>query len=846
MMGGECSNTFSEIMILFLRYIFNAMKEKKLRELLLLLAIALSSGLLFGTLVWSNSFSTSLEKMYKEYFENRNIYVTSNTENPFFEMKSIKDKGIKNLVPEIRIEAMNYDYDDDLYLNIISRDNQYNEDITLLEGNLPDEDKNEAVISVRMSDKLDLDVNDTLNFYINGETKEVKISGICSNEECFTQDKASECTLLLSYKYLCDELGIEDQYNFIRAEYSEKDSETSIDTFEKNNKDFTAKELYSDEDINSQVSKTVNTYYLMIVFVILITVVIVQGAKKLIINERIQTIGTFFSQGALKKNVRNILLLEGIVEGIIGGIFGLLIGYGFCSYINYENSPLKEYGIYETIVVDWYLIPVPIVFSVVMTIISCIIPFKQIKRMQVKEVILNIPFVKEVKQGKVYILGIILFISGTAVAFMNNSFASVASIAAFICSFAGLLILYPKMIQWVNGAILKRMQGNGVLYIIINSLKTSKILMTNISLLIIASTALTIIFTISNSVQNGVVGIYDDLNYDVAINHIGSNSGNLESSFSTEDLVKEIKELDYVDSDLIEEDYSTSGTLDGNTYWIYGIDKDNYDLFNTYIDFKSGDPKKAYDALKKDPKNKIIISDEVARKLDLDEKSTVKVEINGAKKNYSIAGIINVKMMSMGNGIYLDNGEIHDVFHVKYPTCIYLTAKKGDTETQLKKKLKDDIGHYGISVQTKKENTEADIGETSSLVSNLKIFGVICLVMSLFGVLNNLAISFIQRKKEIAVLSSVGMTPVQRSNMLLGEAFFSACWSAFFSIGYLYIGARLCSKITRLIGLGLDVRVDQKNIWIYIVAIILTGTIASVFVLFRNRKLSIINEIRYE
>lgn len=833
-------------MILFLRYIFNSMKEKKLREVLLLFAISISSGLLFGTLVWANSFSNSLEKMYKEYYEARNIYVTSNSDNAFFKIDDFDEKVITDIVPEIRLTATNYDYSDDLYIDIISRDNQYNTDITLLQGNLPNENKNEAVISVRMTDKLKLKIGDTFKFYINGQTKSVNITGISANNGPFTQDKVSECTILISYKYLCDELGIKDQYNFIRANSADENIDKSIRMFKDQNEALTAKELYSNDDINAQVSKTVNTYYLMIIFVILITVVIVQGAKKLIITERIQIIGTFFSQGALKKNVRNILFLEGIVEGFIGGLLGLVIGYAFCWYVNYKNSPLREYGIYEEIAVKSYLILVPIVFAILMTVISCIIPFRQIKYMQIKDVILNIPFIKEVKQSKAYILGIILFAFGTAVAFMENNFASTASIAAFICSFVGLLILYPKIIQGISGIILKRMDGRGVRYLITNNLKTSKILMTNISLMIIASTALIIIFTISDSVLNGVVGIYEDLNYDVAINHIGNNSGQVNSYYKIDALIDEIEKLDYIDSDRITEDYSLIGTLNGASYWLYGIDLDFYDSFNTYIDFKSGQGKEAYVSLKKNPSDKLIISNEVARKLSLNEDSCVKVEINGVEKEYYIAGIINTKMMNMGNGIFISNEQIHSVFHVDYPTSIYLTGLDKYKQEDLKSKLKSDIGYYGFSVQTKKENTEVDISETSSLVQNLRIFGAICLVMSLFGVLNNLAISFIQRKKEIAVLSSVGMVASQRNRMLLGEAFFSACWSTLFSIGYLYIGARLCSKITRLIGLGLDVTVNGLYVWIYALAIILTGTLACTFVLIKNRKISIIDEIRYE
>ena len=60
-------------MVIFLRYILNSMKEKKIREVLLLFAVALSSGLLFGTLVWSKSFSNNLCFLIRLYDFDDNI-----------------------------------------------------------------------------------------------------------------------------------------------------------------------------------------------------------------------------------------------------------------------------------------------------------------------------------------------------------------------------------------------------------------------------------------------------------------------------------------------------------------------------------------------------------------------------------------------------------------------------------------------------------------------------------------------------------------------------------------------------------------------------------------------------
>lgn len=823
-------------MVIFLRYILNSMKEKKIREVLLLFAIALSSGLLFGTLVWSKSFSNNLEQIYKEYYEGSNIYFDSNTEDSFFRLDEVNTDGLQNVIPEIRIIANNYDFDDDLHINVIARDNIYNK-MELIQGKLPDNNKNEAVISERISKKLNLSVNDKLSLFLGGTTKDVIISGIAANNDCFIQDSIIECVVLLPYKYLSKELDLSDRYNFVRANTDANYLQDNIDYFQKNNLGFSAKMLYSQEDIDVQVNKTVNTYYLMIVFVILITVTIVEGAKKLIINERISTIGTFFSQGAMKKNIRNILFMEGIIEGLIGGGLGLLIGYVFCLYINYENSPLKEYGVYEKITFVWYLLPVPLVFAVLISVSSCVIPFRQIKHMQVKEVILNQQNSITRKKSNYYILGVVLLVIGAVVAFINNSFAVLMSIPAFVFSFLGLILLYPKIVEWLNSSILKRMNGHGTLYVIINNMKSSKIIQTNIRLLLIAATALTLIFTISDSVQSGVVGIYSDLNYNVVCGYI--------DDISVDDILNKIRSLDYINKDRIVIDYSLEGKLNDKTYWIYGVDLDCYDEFNTYIDFKSGDAGEAYKILKNDPKNKIIISDEVARKLNLDENSKVDVCINGVNKEFGIAGIINTKMMNMGNGIYIDNNQVKNVFNISYPTGIYLSSNDL-SEKELKYKLKNDIGCYGVSIQTKEENVEKDISQTRTLISNLKVFGLICLVMSLFGVLNNLAISFIQRKREIAILGSIGMTPKQRFGMLLGEAFFSSCWAAFFTISYLFLGANLCSKITRFIGLGLNTNIDKNQLLLYLAMIIITGSVPSILILLKNKKLTIINEIRYE
>ena len=68
--------------------------------------------------------------------------------------------------------------------------------------------------------------------------------------------------------------------------------------------------------------------FALLTIVILLSAVIISSSFKLIIVERMPVIGTFFSQGATKKNIIFVLLTESSLFGILGGVLAFLIGVG--------------------------------------------------------------------------------------------------------------------------------------------------------------------------------------------------------------------------------------------------------------------------------------------------------------------------------------------------------------------------------------------------------------------------------------------------------------------------------------------------------------------------------------
>ena len=92
-------------MRIFFKYIAKCMLEKKARFCLLILAIAMSTGLLVTVSGTVKIAISSFEKPMTESFEGKEIIISSKVNEPFFKTKDIKEEGIKNINGEIALSA---------------------------------------------------------------------------------------------------------------------------------------------------------------------------------------------------------------------------------------------------------------------------------------------------------------------------------------------------------------------------------------------------------------------------------------------------------------------------------------------------------------------------------------------------------------------------------------------------------------------------------------------------------------------------------------------------------------------------------------------------------------------
>ncbi|WP_310603285.1 ABC transporter permease, partial [Anaerosporobacter sp.] len=193
---------------------------------------------------------------------------------------------------------------------------------------------------------------------------------------------------------------------------------------------------------------------------------------------------------------------------------------------------------------------------------------------------------------------------------------------------------------------------------------------------------------------------------------------------------------------------------------------------------------------------------------------------------------------------FINHETMRQVFHVSASNQItFVTDLDLD---DLVSKLKPILRSIGASYITKEVMCEENLEMNQMMFDALSIFSYLAIVIAALGIINNVSISFLQRKTEFAVLSSVGMENSLRRRILLFESIACVTWGIIIAILYSFLGLPLISQIISLIGLPLDISLAVSSLpTIYIVSLTIV-LLATLPVIFKSKKLSIIQELKYE
>jgi putative ABC transport system permease protein len=119
----------------------------------------------------------------------------------------------------------------------------------------------------------------------------------------------------------------------------------------------------------------------------------------------------------------------------------------------------------------------------------------------------------------------------------------------------------------------------------------------------------------------------------------------------------------------------------------------------------------------------------------------------------------------------------------------------------------------------------------------------LAIVIALLGIANTLALSIMERKREIGLLRAVGMTRRQVRRMIRWEAVLIAVFGAV--IGML-VGVGLGVAVVTAIGSGIVLALPWANLATYLVLAAAGGIVASILPGWRGSRLDVLDAIAYE
>lgn len=833
-------------MSIFLKYVLKSMTEKKGRFILLIAAVALSTGLLIASIGTVDIAIDALVSPARESCENKEISIVSSGEERFFDCKALNETGVKNIVKELEIQGIfnDEDKDESIKVNFHGRKSDDIENYSLIDGSLSDFEGEKCIISKRISKEENVNVGDNLEVVLAGHKVNLEVCAVGGNEGLFYSDTSSSFQLIVPYEYLAEKLDVNGKYNVILCDKDKDTVKESVDAFNDDNDSYKASQLIDEDAIKSESASFTQILYFMLLIVVLMSAIIIYSSFKLIITERIPVIGTFLSVGARKKTIERILYIESIFYGIIGAVLGSSIGVAGLNLISRIISPLKEYGIYEKADIKLSYIVIGVIFAIVLSFLSSLIPIKRIRKLEIKEVILNTIDESADIGWKKFILGVILIAVCIAFSFSNSEFAKALSALLILLTFVGVICIYPKLVDILSSVFYKILRGKSkTVLLAINNLRTSKVLIGNISLIVISIMSVFMISSLGTSISKYVVGVYEEIDYDIEISRI-STINNSDNPVSDE-IIKKIEDTEGYEEGSMNPIYYESASFNDSdsSFNVNAIEPEKYKEGMNYFEFDKEPNKESYEALLKH-EDGIVISTLLSKKNNLKKGDTCTITIENIKKDVKVLGTFDAKLFNNGYLVLMNKSFLEKEWGFKgYNDLNFRTYN--DPE-EFKESIKELGKDYGVNIRTKDEELKMNNENNAMIINILNIFSYMAMIIASLGVISNISIGFIQRKRSLAVLSSVGMNRGNRNKMLIFESIFTVIWAVLISIPGTMVTVRLLTLVLEDMDFAMKVSVDYSLIPLYCVSAIIIVLIATIPVLLRSRKLSVVNELKYE
>lgn len=824
-------------MKIILKYIFTNVKERKTRTAVMLLSILLSTTLLFVSFSIGASYENAQRKMARGMAGSATLSV------------SRADGGIDfSVLPELSsisasvgmLESSALYHENGYYetIDLIAADltqlNQINPPRLANGGEITDFTGNQVILPDRFTSKYGMKAGDTITLQIGGQPVTLEVAGIAAYDTVFLRHTRG-ATALLPLSTLSELLGKTDGYTEILIEPAR-----GTTTAELKNElaaalpdgEYKVSEVVNEAQITADARQKSMPFFLISFFSLTMSVFIIYSSYKVITLDRLPVIGTFRSIGATQKAVTHILLLESALYGVMGGLIGIPVGTVVLKLILQGMGQSLSQGIEIPIVISPFSIIFSFAVAVVVSLLSAWLPVRRASRLPIKDVVLGSVEEKHIPRRFIVGAGVVLFVisvilpklaSGNML-YLAGGFSLLGLIAATILIVPLLTNLISAGLEYLYGAVLGN-EGR----LAARNMRDNKNTSQNITLLFISISAVIAITVVGNFVTTYVSDVFN-----------GAELQGFADGYMEPDFVEQVKDMDEIEKVLPVFVYENRMQADGMTFSRLEA-TDNLEWYSSMLALhytEKGMEEKAVSAFAGE--RAILLSESCMERTGFEIGDTLSLNCGAGQNDYLVVGSFKSRATDV-EALISSTYAVSDFDASAYDFLAYTAADPDAIMVQ----IRDLFGETSNWSRTVEEfNTDA-LSTVGAFLRPMHSMTYFILLLAAVGIINNLLINYIQKRRSIAMYKSVGLSNRQNMKMTLIEGFSSGLIGAVIAVFVSYMEIQ---TIFLVAGPKIST-VPELDAVTFLTAggmgMIVT-LLGSVVPIFKSRHMKLVEEIKFE
>lgn len=241
----------------------------------------------------------------------------------------------------------------------------------------------------------------------------------------------------------------------------------------------------------------------------------------------------------------------------------------------------------------------------------------------------------------------------------------------------------------------------------------------------------------------------------------------------------------------------------------------------------------------------LALDEESAKTLNLKPGSTVSVQTTrGEARSYTV-GFVYAKNNVLVNAIVLPVGAAEQ-FRVQQLETAFVQVKPGTSVQDVQKRVEPLFAdNPEITVQDRSAFVKQQASQLDTVLLMIQILLALAILIAVLGVINTLALSVIERTRELGLLRAIGMRRAQVMRMITVESVVISVFGALLGLG---VGTALgVGAVRALEDEGFtDLGIPWAQMGSYLLIAALVGVVAAILPAVRAARLNVLQAISYE